>query len=364
MNDNVQFARGLVIVVVALGLALGVVGGFGLLMSNIKGASDEEVVFEDNDAIRDDNETKKSDESDEKDKTVKTDKSAKTYEDFNDSLWENSVQYDVGKGKTYPTIGDALRRWEADGYPVATVNIADGEYNEVIRPYSGKTIAFIGESRDGVIIKSTTGRYEDTPIIVANSNVQIRNMTVIADHSSNPGFSYDGATLPASRACAIHVDGGDNTNRKGTVYIENVKAVSYQSAGIVVGLIPDSTVRIENTQSMSYTDKKFKGKAVETLKYGSIICMKSSPALYSTRSTERIELINVDAHSENTANVLYLMNGAKGESFDLFAYKTKLTSAASKDEKGKTVYVQGDGEGLVIDKLSKKNNCEMLNYEK
>lgn len=359
MNDNVQFARGLVIVVLALCLGIGAVFGVGMLMSKIKGASDDQIVFEDNDAIRDE----KTEKEDAAEETSKNNKNKGGYADFDDSLWANAVSYEVGKGKTYPTINEALQRWAADGYPAAIVNIANGEYNEVIRPYSGKTIAFVGESRDGVILKTTSGRYEDTPIIVANSNVQVRNMTVIADHSKNSSFSYDGANYPASRACAIHVDGGDNAYRKGVVYIENVTAISYQSAGIVVGLIPDSTVRIENCEVFSYTEAKFKGKVPETLKYGAILCTNSDPLLYSQRSEEKLELIRVEATAQNTADVLYLGNSSKGEPFKLFAYKTDLFSPLGEDKEGNVIYSQNEGGELVLDELSRKNNNGMINFK-
>lgn len=360
MNDNVQLARGLVIIVVALCLGIGAVFGVGMLMSKIKGVSDEKIVFEDNDAIREKTtENKKAEEKE----TSKNNKNNVGYADFDDSLWANAVTYEVGEGKTYPTITDAVSAWIADGYPAAIVNIANGEYNDYIRPFSGKTIAFVGESRDGVILKSTSGLYADTPIIVANSNVQIRNMTIIADHSKNPKFTYDGANYPAARACAIHVDGGDNANRKGFVYIENVTAISYQSAGIVVGLIPDSTVRIENCEVFSYTDAKFKGKVPEMLKYGAILCTNSDPMLYSQRSKERLELINVEATAKNTADVLYLGNCSKKENFDLFAYKTDLLSPLGEDKEGNVVYVQNDGGKLALDELSRKNNCGMLNFK-
>lgn len=359
MNDNVQFARGLVIVFVALCLGIGAVFGVGMLMSKIKGVSDEKIVFEDNDAIRDE-ETEET--NAEEYVTEKSNVTKGGIPAFDDSLWANSVQYEVGAGKTYPTISDAVTRWEADGYPVATVNIANGEYHDFIRPYSGKTIAFVGESREGVILKSTGGTYGDTPVIVANSNVQIRNMTIIADHSANPDFSYEGADYPHARASAIHVDGGDNTNRKGVVYIENVTAISYQSAAIVAGLIPDSTVRIENCECISYTEKEFGGKPVPMLKYGAILCTKSEPWQYSARSTERLELIDVEATAQNTNKVVYLKNGIAGENFDLLAYKTKLVSPAVKGKKGTVFYDKGEGGELMLDALSKKNNCEMLNY--
>lgn len=367
MNDNLHFARGIVIFVIGLCIGVAAVFGIGMVMSKISDVKDENIAFGDNDGIREDETVKKTAVEKAEETTTENEVIINAeVPQFDDSLWANSVQYNVGKGKTYSTISAALDRWAADGYPVATVNIANGEYggyDNFIRPYSGKTIAFIGESRDGVIIKSTSGIYADTPVIVANSNVQIRNMTIIADHSKNPDFTYKDANYPHARASAIHVDGGDNTNRKGFVYIENVKAVSYQSAAIVANLIPDSTVRIENCECISYTDKEVKGKPVAMLKYGAITCTKSEPDQYSQRSTERLELVNVKATAQNTEKVVYLKNGIPEENFDLLAYKTELISPLAENEVGAVTYDKGEGGKLILDKLSKDNNCETLNYK-
>ena len=93
MNDNLHFARGLVIVIVALCVGLGAVFGIGMLMSNIRGRS-EEIVFEDNDAI---GETAKTEKKTEKEKVTEevTEKPVVGdgyYPSFDDSLWANSVQ--------------------------------------------------------------------------------------------------------------------------------------------------------------------------------------------------------------------------------------------------------------------------------
>ncbi len=269
--------------------------------------------------------------------------------------------YNVGANEKYKTINSALTQWAKDGYPKATVNIANGKYEESVTIGSGHNISLIGESREGVVIRTYTGNYVDAPICIRHGNVEVRNMTVIADHSKNPEFSYFGGTS-STRAYAFHIDGG---KVPGKVLIENVTAISYQSPAFGMGLIPDATIRIENCESISYTDATENGKPVKvSLNYGSLLCHKPNPTIYPDRGGEKLELVNVQIYSENTENALFLSNSIEGETFDLLAINTTLKSGASKDGSGKFVYRRkGTGGELNLDIRSRKNSCEELNYK-
>lgn len=275
---------------------------------------------------------------------------------------KNNIDYNVGANKDFATINAALQKWEADGFPVADIHISDGEYREKIIVDSGKTINFIGESRDGVIIKTTTGNYEDSPFHIRHGNVQIRNLTVIAEHSENSVFSYRGTDSP-ERANAIRIDGGNNTDKSGKVLIKNVTAISYQAPAFMLNLIPNSTIRLENCKSVSYTDKAHNGKNVGTmLEYGSVYCSKSSEKLYPERGNEKLELANVEMHSENYENSLYIVNNANGEKFNLTAVNNELTSNATENGKGNFVYTSAKGSELILHSTSRDNSDKKLNY--
>ncbi|MBP3329741.1 MAG: hypothetical protein J6L89_02795 [Clostridia bacterium] len=284
-----------------------------------------------------------------------------TFTSTKTNINRESTLYYVGHDKEFRTINEALKRWKSDGYPKADILISNGEYKESIFVDAQKTINFIGESRDGVIIKTTSGENEDTPFFIRHGNVQIRNMTVIADHSENPEFSYNGVSS-SSKASAIRIDGGNNTDNHGKVLIKNVTAISYQSPAFSLGLIPESTIRLENCKSMSYTDKAHNGKKVGTpLTYGSLFCSKSSKELYPQRGSEKLELVNVEIHSENSPNSLYLVNNSD-EKFELTAINTSLTSKATTNSKGEFIYISDSAKPLVLHSTSRDNSEKELNY--
>ena len=349
--------------------------------------------------------------------------------------------YYVGQDKDFKTIGAALTQWAADEYPAAIVKISNGEYtfNEtdyedydmpthgsetyqaIIAVNEGKTISFIGQSREGVILRTTTGDYINAPIFIRHGNVQIKNMTVIADHSKNEDFSYIGENLfkddnseicnvilddgtettidfyktkadsdhkylyvmlskalpegetfiitlydenknvvssheiigeetalkviveinqsnvyakyfsvqkpsdseleahisnegTGKRAYAIHIDGGINGENPGKVLVENVTAISYQAPAFGMGLIPNSTIRLQNCKCISFTEpvpKKIHSSKGLSLYYGSLSCHKSNYETKgcSDRNPERLELVDVEVYSHNNSNSMHLSNG-------------------------------------------------------
>ncbi len=297
-----------------------------------------------------------------------------------------TYEYLVGKDKNYETINDALAQWRADGYPKAKVYISNGEYTEacdysvggveadgtnihtndkikniksVIFIGGGKKkghISFIGESRNGVVLRTTSGEYLNAPVFIRSGDVTIENMTIIADHKGNPNFSYgDGSQ---SKAYALHIDGGFNP---GKITIKNVKAISYQSAAFGMGTIPNSIIRLEDCEAISYTDilpSNVHSSGGKCLSYGSLLCHSSSALVYPKRGKEKLELINVVSYSKNSQTALYLRNGANNvkENFNITAINVNLKSDVADDGIGQLIFVnKNGGGGLKFSVLSRDN---------
>ena len=250
-------------------------------------------------------------------------------EDFKTNL--TSAAYYVGPDKDYTSINAALTAWASDNYPTATVYISNGEYNEVVEILNGGTITLIGESRDGTIVRTKTGRYVDAPIHITHGNVTVENMTVIADHSGNPEFNYETYANP-SCAYGIHIDGGTVA---GKVLIRNCTIVSYQSPALGMGTIPGSTIRIEDCDCYCYTDATADTTSLQyrCLQYGCVLCHMSSPGYYPDRDTETLELVNVKMFDKNTRVVIKLNHGTDtSETMNVTAINNTLGSNASTDK--------------------------------
>lgn len=398
--------------------------------------------------------------------------------------------YYVGQDKDFKTIGAALAYWQfVDNFAPAVVYISNGTYtfnaddymydpktynpesteekktylpegySPVLFVDSGKNISFIGESREGVILRTTTGDYINAPIFIRHGNVQIKNMTVIADHSEKENFSYFGDPLfddsqkednkeyygeavdglettketyatnaykvneqgeemlkdgdkslyitlskkipegqtfnvllyenkedenptrcveleskeernykisvalnPSDetmgyaryfalqkssdfdvktyvsdigaadkKAYAIHIDGGNNGENPGKVLVENVTAISYQAPAFGMGLIPNSTIRLQNCKCISFTEPvSVYSSGGVSFANGSLFCHKSSyeKSENSTRNPERLELVDVEVYSHNGERSIKLSNGIVVYNRDI---KLKVTTT---DENG------------------------------
>lgn len=344
----------------------------------------------------------------------------KNYAENQESIRAFERSYYVGVDKTYTTIDAALKQWKADGYPKATVYISNGEYIADADNYCGKgyenvdsyravifvdtstratvtrdeegniitdengkavytytnipkTISFIGESREGVVIRTKIGNYVNAPILIRHGNVEIKNMTVIADHSDNLDFNYptksDGSRR--TQAYALHIDGGDNSafgESGAKVLVENVTAISYQSPAFGMGTIPNSTIRLENCKAISYTESE---ENIYNAGYansrGTILCHKSvavegtatKPDTYVERLPEKLELVNVGMYSKNYDKPLYL-SGSSDEDYNLLALDTILSSGITENGEG---YLNDASGNIVLDKNSSGNTCENLNKE-
>ena len=265
--------------------------------------------------------------------------------------------YYVGENRSYQTIGDALSAWANDSYPPANIYIENGEYNEVVE-INSKDISLIGESREGTIIRTTTGKYIDAPVHILHGNVSVENMTIIADHSSDPDFDYEAEnnTVPAY---GVHVDGGTIA---GKVIIKNCNIISYQSPAIGLGTIPDSLIRIENCVGLCYTDATTvtTSKQYRALQYGCLICHMSSPENYPIRGTETLQLVNTKLFAKNTKNVVTLKYGSDlTEHLNVLAINNVLGSDTENDINALFV---PDAGLIVLDSQSQGNTCLTMDY--
>lgn len=256
------------------------------------------------------------------------------------------AEYFVGVGREYATINDALDDWAADDYPVAVVYIANGEYNEVVY-VEDHTISFIGESREGTVIRTTTGAYNDAPFRIHHGNVFIANLTAIADHSSTPSMVLDDDTL---YGYAFHIDGG---SVGGIVHVKNCTAISYQAPAFGMGTIPGSTIRLEDVEAYCYTP----ASATKTKNNDCILCHLSSPTTYPDQEgDETLELINVDAYTKETPQVILFKASGNEKKLGLLAINTTLAKGYS---------TGGIVQGIAVaDKnpMSIGNSDETLNY--
>lgn len=265
--------------------------------------------------------------------------------------------YFVGADKTYTTINAALTAWANDNYPPANVYISNGEYNEVVEVDS-KDISFIGESKEGTIIRTTTGKYIDAPIHIKHGNVSVENLTIIADHSSDSNFNYEAETN-SSCAYGVHIDGGSVA---GKVVVKNCIVVSYQSPAFGLGTIPDSIIRIEDCEAYCYTDYTNNTSSVQyrCLQYGCLLCHMSSAQYYPDRGTETLQLVNSKFYDKNTKNVIKLNYGADlTEHMNVLALNNVLGSDAESD---KNKLFVPDAGLVILDQTSQGNTCSTMNY--
>lgn len=253
--------------------------------------------------------------------------------------------YYVGKDKDYQTINDALAQWATDGYPDAVVYIANGEYNETVF-VEDHNIAFIGESKEGTIIRTKTGAYSYPPFKIHHGNVLVANLTAIADHSANADFVYDTAN---PMAYAFHIDGG---SVGGVVHVKNCIAISHQCSAFGMGTIPNSRVRLENVDAYSYTASD----AGLSLTLGAILLHTASTALYPTVGTENIDMINVRAYAENTEDVITFNNSNSTNPLGIKSISVMTVSGVSNDRNA-LVHLPNH---YTIDPTSCGNTCNKL----
>ena len=169
--------------------------------------------------------------------------------------------YRVGAGRTLSNLKEAVAQWNADGQPSATILVDSGTYITTSNPDEGKDpltilpknsnqLNIIGEDKNSTIVKSTTGKYIHPAILIKGGNVTVKNITFLADHTTNSSFKYrekDGY----NSAYAVHCDGGSIS---GVVVFENCNMWSWQSCGFGSGTITNSHIVVKGCDIRSFTE--------------------------------------------------------------------------------------------------------------
>jgi hypothetical protein len=158
----------------------------------------------------------------------------------------------VGKNQKYKTILAAVQEWENP----ATINkqptvihIYKGVYKEKIYRGGTSNLSFIGENKKDVIWKTTSGYYDDSPLVIGG-NVYIKGITFIADITENPSYTYtaySGANTGA--AYALHID---DTTAVGEVVVEDCDMISYVNAALGSGTRINQQIKLVNCNLYSY----------------------------------------------------------------------------------------------------------------
>lgn len=253
------------------------------------------------------------------------------------------VAYYVGANRTYTTINDALTAWAADNKPDAIVYIDNGEYNEVVY-VEDSNISFIGESREGVVLRTTDGGYNYSPFRIHHGNVTVANMTVIADHSDDPDMVLDSNTL---YAYAFHIDGG---NVGGIVHVKNCTAISYQAPAFGMGTIPGATIIIEDCDAYCFTP----AYATKTVNNDCILCHLADPNIYTSPDPEALEIINVNCYAKENPQNLLIKSSGSPKSLGLTVINTIFVNGVS------TGFAAGLA-SATLNSLSRGNNYDALN---
>lgn len=255
--------------------------------------------------------------------------------------------YHVGPDQTYQTISSAVNAWIAAGKPAASIYIANGEYNETVFVEDAQYLEIVGESREGTIVRTKTGLYNDAPFRIHHGNVFVYNLTAIADHSNTPDMALDGAAT--TYAYAFHIDGGSVGGR---VHIKNCTAISYQAPAFGMGTIPGATIRLEDCDAFCYTPST----AGATRNNDCILCHLSSPDLYPGTEDEALELVNLNAYTLATPHVLlFKQPGGQTKLLGLTAMNTCLVSDSGGSLSANLAYTNLDSDSI-------GNNDVQLNH--
>ena len=195
----------------------------------------------------------------------------------------------VGENQHYRTIKSAFNEWlnpNTINKKPTIITILKGVYEESISYYGQCNITFIGEDRQNVIWKTTTGNYNDAPLNV-QGEVLIKNITFIADHSKNTDYDF---SQKNTGAYALHID------QKGVVgktIIKNCTLISEQNAAIGCGTRSNQTIEIIDCDLYNKSNKS----NVKGVSNGALLYHTSADNDDSVN--QKIILNNVKLYSES-----------------------------------------------------------------
>lgn len=173
-----------------------------------------------------------------------------------------------------------------------TIMIYPGIYDEVVNIGAGRFVSLVGINRDTCIIRDTSGKYANSPVLV-NGNFTIENLTVIANHDNAGSWypTWDGGNTTFASYC-LHVDGGSFTS-DAPAYgrIANCRLYSECNHAIGMGLRNYETVSIENCEII----RKASGDYINSNYLGAMGCHSQNPG----PEEEEEHLIIKDCYIEN-----------------------------------------------------------------
>ena len=131
--------------------------------------------------------------------------------------------------------------------------ISKGIYKERIYLNGQSNISFVGEDKDFVIWKTTTGYYENAPLTIGG-NVLIKNITFIANTEDNPSYSYTSyvSGTDSGASYALHID---DTTSTGRVRVENCNVISYVNSAIGSGTRQNQEIELVNCYVATFTNE-------------------------------------------------------------------------------------------------------------
>ena len=149
-----------------------------------------------------------------------------------------------------------------------TIIVFPGLYEEVVVVPNGGGRNIIGIDREKCIIKSTSGKYADSPLKIYG-DFHVENLTIIATHDDAGGWypTWVSGDTTTFAAYAVHADGyaTGNENKKGvirncTIYSECSNALG---AGAQIGytLIVENCEIVRNTTDANYVNSSYDGTA-------------------------------------------------------------------------------------------------------
>jgi len=157
----------------------------------------------------------------------------------------------VGVNQKYKTILEAITEWENPltiNKQPTVIHIYKGVYKEHIYRGGSSNLSFIGENKKNVIWKTTTGYYDDSPLVIGG-NVLIKGITFIADITENPSYVYAPYTGAGTGAAyGLHIDDGTAV---GEVVVEDCDIYSYVNAGLGTGTRINQQIRLNNVRVFS-----------------------------------------------------------------------------------------------------------------
>lgn len=152
--------------------------------------------------------------------------------------YNNNLVVPVSKIGKYKTINAAVNYIRSTDYDSATVLIYPGTYDEHIDLGLDSHITLRGVDREKTIIRMSTGKFLDAPIVGAG-DFAVENLTVIMNHDNAgawyPTWDFATSGFDSFAGYCIHIDEGPNTS--GSVTTSRVRNCNlYSECNHAIGM--------------------------------------------------------------------------------------------------------------------------------